>query len=277
MRLPVPGTCSLQLIDDVVSERQAGINAAFFTSISAAWRGKVNEYVAHAGSPEFVATWPAIAQKRTSFLNLYLSPTVGSAHANMLGLLRSHALTLCPSCGEPGRPNTLDHYLPKNIYPHFCVTPLNLFPMCDACQREKGEKTGGALEPRFFLHPYFDVFIGNQVIDLTIQPPFEAPTFQLTPSLALTSEQTAVVTSHLRELKIGERYAHFFRDQHLRLLRLVNQMRASDQDVSATLAGFARSTERPTKNSWEHVFYSAVVATTSLIEYLTSATLPRYL
>src|SRR3546814_3004594 len=59
-------------------------------------------------------------------------------------MLHVHELNHCPACGEPGTPNTLDHYLPKGRYPHFCVTPLNLFPMCDACQQAKGEKTGDA-------------------------------------------------------------------------------------------------------------------------------------
>ena len=67
----------------------------------------------------------------------------------MLQSLRNHDLQLCPACGEAGAPNTLDHYLPKGKYPHFCVTPHNLFPMCDACQRRKGDRTGDENNPRF--------------------------------------------------------------------------------------------------------------------------------
>jgi hypothetical protein len=277
MSLPVPASCSLQMVDDVVAERQGGPNAAFFSLIAPTWREKVEEYIAKGGSPEFIEAWPAVDHKRETFLNLYVSPALGSVQRHALGLLRNHDLTLCPSCGESGRPNTLDHYLPKYRYPHFCVTPINLFPMCDACQREKAEKTGDAAAPRFFLHPYFDVFIAQQVISLLVEPPYEAPTFRLVASPTLTAAQSALVVSHMRELRIAERYAHFFRGQNRRLLRLVDHMRTSAQDISANLTGFAHSAAHPTQNSWDHIFYIAVLSNVDWLDYLTNAALPPYL
>jgi hypothetical protein len=276
MRLPAPSTCSLQYVDDVVAERQNGKNAGFFTKISAAWRAKVQEYIDAGGSPQIVQSWPDIEHKRDSFLNLYLSPTPGSVQGAMLATLRDHGLNLCPACGEAGAPNTLDHYLPKGKYPHFCITPHNLFPMCDACQSEKLEKTGDAISPRFFIHPYFDVFVAEQVLTLSIEPPFEAPTFSLTPSPDLTVEQSSLVESHIRELAISQRYGHFFRGQHRRLIRLVQKMRNSAQDVEATLEAFRTSYETPSENSWEHVFYASVLSNVAFLKYLQDEGLPAF-
>lgn len=226
MRLPPPVQCGVQLVNEVVDERQHGINAAYFEGIREEWVHRVQNYNSHQGSPEFVLRWVGLpGNRKNSFLNLYLAPGVESAQGRMLRSLRDHRLTLCPSCGEMGKPNTLDHYLPKGKYPHFCVTPANLFPMCDSCQKEKLEKTGSVAEPRFFLHPYFDVFIAEQVLTVSIEPPFSAPTFRLTVADNLEPENRAIVESHVRELAIEQRFAHYFREENMRMLRLVSSLR----------------------------------------------------
>ena len=276
MLLAAPATCSLQLVDDVVAERQGGKNAGFFTGISPDWRARVQAYIDGAGSPAVVQTWPDMQHKKNTFLNLYLSPTDGSVQGNMLAAMRDHSLSLCPACGEAGAPNTLDHYLPKGKYPQFCITPYNLFPMCDACQTSKGEKTGDAANPRFFLHPYFDVFIANQVLELSINAPFDTPTFDFGPVGSLTASQRRLVRGHVKELDIIPRYSRFFRNQHQRLLRLVKNLRDADLDVEDNLALFRDNAAIPTQNAWEHVFYNAVLSNNDMLKYLTEEELPAY-
>jgi hypothetical protein len=276
MLLAAPATCSVQLVDDVVAERKGGKNAGFFLGIAKDWRNRVQAYIDAAGSPGSVPTWPDIADKKGSFLNLYLSPTKGSVQGAVLKAMRDHGLSLCPACGEAGAPNTLDHYLPKGKYPHFCVTPHNLFPMCDACQGKKGEKTGDTAAPRFFLHPYFDLFIANQVLELAIKPPFDTPSFDLSAAAGLTATQRALVNRHLLELGIIPRYGVFFRNQHQRLLRLVQSLREAKLDVAENLTIFRDNATHPTRNAWEHVFYHAVVANTDMLTYLTDGDFPAY-
>lgn len=38
----------------------------------------------------------------------------------------------CPYCGQQVV-KTLDHYLPKTLYPTYAITPYNLVPSCEAC------------------------------------------------------------------------------------------------------------------------------------------------
>jgi 5-methylcytosine-specific restriction endonuclease McrA len=277
MPLQQPAGCSMQLVHDVVAERQNGVNASFWNGIEAEWRQRVEEYILHKGSSEFINRWPAVDSHRSKFLNLYSSPSDGSAQSVHLSDLRRHELPLCPACGEAGRPNTLDHFLPKQKYPHFCLTPLNLFPMCDACQMKKSDTSSALGSPRLFIHPYFDVFVAQQVIELSIEPPFSAPTFLLAPRDSLSSSERALVSTHMRELAIVERYAHFFLGQHRRVLRLVSSMRASSQDIEATLLGFRFDATAITPNSWEHIFYSAVLKNADLMDYLKNSVLPPYL
>src|SRR4051812_15781812 len=119
MVLPPPKFDSVALVEKVVAERQNGKNRAFFNSIATEWEQRVQHYVNSCGSPAAVPTWPAIAARRTTLLNLYSAPGDG-VQASILKSLRTHELILCPACGEAGHPNTLDHYLPKGKFPHFC-------------------------------------------------------------------------------------------------------------------------------------------------------------
>src|ERR1700737_4373736 len=102
MILPPPDVCSLDMVDNVVAERAGGVNARFFSSISAEWRARVPHYITYGGSPEHVGTWPAVKHKRQSFHTLYSSPAKGSAQGLVIKSLRDgHNLDLCPACGEP--------------------------------------------------------------------------------------------------------------------------------------------------------------------------------
>lgn len=276
MSLDLPEDCSLALVDHVVAERQNGPNAVLFNGWAAEWRARVQAYLEGGGSPEHVPQWLTVMPHREIFHNLYNSAAPGSAHGNMIGRLRDHNLLLCPACGEPGRPNTLDHYLPKGRYPQFSITPANLFPMCDACQAKKLVKTGNAAEPRFFLHPYFDAFARAQILKLRIDPPFDTPTFALEP-YGVSAPEAALVASHLRELHIPGRYVKFFADQHRRILRNVGRMRATGQDVVGTLETWTFDAADPTPNSWQHVFYDGVLTNPDFMAYLTDAEFPPYL
>lgn len=276
MVLPHPTIDSLSLVDDVVAERQDGKNAGFFSGIREEWRNRVQAYIDSAGSPATVPRWLDIEHKRGSFLNLYVSPSKGSVQASMLTDMRKHNLSLCPACGEAGAPNTLDHYLPKGKYPHFCVTPYNLFPMCDACQTAKKEKTGDVANPRFFLHPYFDVFLAEQVLELSIIEPYSAPTFDLAPAASLGAGERALVSAHVRELDIVARYARFFRNEYQRLLRLAQSLRTAELDVTAYLIVFRDAAAAPSRNAWDHVLYTGVLNDAALLDYVSNGEFPPY-
>lgn len=277
MNLSMPAVDSVQRVIDVVAERANGVNAGFFNGIATEWRQRVQQYIDVAGSPPTVTTWTAVEARKKSFLNLYLAPAEDSVQGRMLRAMREHDLTVCPACGELGRPNTLDHYLPKDLYFHFCITPVNLFPMCDACQLAKGTKVGDAHSARFFIHPYFDAFVADQVLRLEIRPPFDAPSYTFGIVEGLEPSNARLVRDHTRELEIERRYSSFFRGQYRRLLRLVSKMRAAGQDVQETLTTFKHGAMEPSMNAWEHVFYAAVLDNEDLVEYLADAQLPQYL
>ncbi|NIG34265.1 hypothetical protein C1Y43_08655 [Pantoea sp. ICBG 828] len=181
----------------------------------------------------------------------------------------------CPACGEDGTPNTLDHYLPKDIFPEFSVTLVNLFPMCDICQGAKSVKINDEEGKRLFIHPYFDNFIEQQVLILDIREPFNAPSsIELYPHPDIDRELQGLISRHITELEIHARYYRYFQINYLRLLRLVGKMRHKGLNVRGRLENFRDMALEKSINSWGYIFYDGVLRNENLIEYLSNEVLP---
>lgn len=277
-RLPFPQSCSLTLVDAVVAERAHGVNAAYFAGLAIEWRTRVEHYLAERGNPETVATWPTIMAKATSFRTLYGKPGENSSQKPVIEKLRERKLKFCPSCGEEGTPNTLDHYLPQEHYPHFVVTPANLTPMCDACQSAKGTRTTDHHGKRIFLHPYYDDFLVMRVLHLVIGRPFDAPTnFVLQPDPDLPVDIAHQVQRHIDGMELQQRYGSFFRDEYIRLLRLTQEARETEGNIRSNIELFKRMHELRAVNLWPHIFYAAVLADEELLDFLENGDLPELL
>lgn len=277
-RLQPPAVDSVAMIDQLVAERQAGQNADFFTLHSTEWKHRVQTYLDNHGDPSAIPRWPAIHADRSKFQNLYAHPRAGHVQQSIIRALRkNHGLLECPACGDAGVPDTVDHYLPQEHYPHFAVLPHNLAPMCGTCQLAKGSKIGDARSPRFFLHPYFDEAADRQLVTLTINPPFDAPTHALSLLPGLDAAIAAVVMTHLHELDIHARFGRWFTTQYTRLLRNVSGLRDAGSDVGGTLGSFRDAARLAGPNCWDHVFYDGVIGNPLLLAYLAMGDLPVYL
>lgn len=72
----------------------------------------------------------------------------------------------CPFCGH-GVVRTLDHYLPKKMFPALCVDPLNLVPACTDCNHAKGDAQPTRPETTP-LHPYLDRIDNDSWLDAKV-------------------------------------------------------------------------------------------------------------
>lgn len=71
-----------------------------------------------------------------------------------ISLLEAAPMGMCPLCGHRDA-STLDHYLPKALYPRLSVVPINLVPACKDCNT--GKLVSYPINPeQESLHPYFD-------------------------------------------------------------------------------------------------------------------------
>lgn len=75
----------------------------------------------------------------------------------------------CPYC-RLGQVKTLDHFLPKALYPAFSVLPENLVPSCIDCN--DGKNAAPVSSQNLMSHPYYEderiegeVWLGAQIIE----------------------------------------------------------------------------------------------------------------
>ncbi|MDB8437301.1 HNH endonuclease [Turicibacter sanguinis] len=63
-------------------------------------------------------------------------------------------LGICPFCGH-NTATTLDHYLPKQSYPTYAISPINLVASCKDCNTTKSTH-GFEEDEKVLIHPYFE-------------------------------------------------------------------------------------------------------------------------
>lgn len=168
---------------------------------------------------------------------------------------------ICPYCGQR-TVDTLDHYLPKSLYPALAVTPINLVPACGACNKTKLDfKPPDAKD--LILHPYYDdvpkdIWLKARVLDVCGKPVLE---YFADPPPTWPPLWASRVKGHLDTLKLPTLYASHAAEE------LVNN-RKSLQDLH--FAGGAEAVKAHCKevqgsrqaahlNSWQAACYGALV------------------
>jgi len=168
---------------------------------------------------------------------------------------------VCPQCGI-GRVRTLDHYLPKSLFPELSVAPSNLVPTCRDCNFDKQEHHSH--EPRDYLfHPYFDNWDNYRLIAAQV---IYQPRVFLRYSIASPNNAPATVIdrakSHFRVLNLGELYS-MNAGAALAEIKL-NCRRSGVQggapSVSEYLKMQADSAIREEPNGWKAAMYAALAA-----------------
>lgn len=92
----------------------------------------------------------------------YQSGTITSLRENIKDLQIKTITNTCQNCTIDSA-KTLDHILPKSIFPEFIVNPINLFPCCTTCNSYKlttVENGGG----KFYLNLYLDELPAEQYL-----------------------------------------------------------------------------------------------------------------
>jgi len=120
----------------------------------------------------------------------------------------------CPLCGCR-KASTVDHYLPKERYPVFSVTPSNLLPACRDCNTNKSSNSPGS-PSELFIHPYFDEINDYRWLHAVVTN--EGPStleFSINEVEAWDEEMQLRVAYHVKELKLVDEYLY----QANRLLR----------------------------------------------------------
>jgi len=112
----------------------------------------------------------------------------------------------CPFC-DHGVVSTLDHVLPKTVYPVLTVTPDNLVGCCSDCNKVKSNVTPQTARDAT-IHPYFDNVTNKPWLEACIiEGAVAAVIFRTVPQEAWTHELNTRVANQFRLFKLGELYS----------------------------------------------------------------------
>lgn len=165
----------------------------------------------------------------------------------------------CPLCTlKPA--STLDHYLPKSLYPIYSVTPINLIPACRDCNTDKLISYPRNSEEET-LHPYFDdieneIWLKMKVVKINplLFEYYVDPPKYWSDCLKMRTEK------HLLSFNLNELFCSHAQEEFGNIasqLKLLYKM-GGDVGLKAFLFDCYKSRFNNNMNSWQTAFYSGL-------------------
>jgi hypothetical protein len=114
----------------------------------------------------------------------------------------------CPYCGI-GEPNTVDHILPKAIFPEYSFLPLNLIYVCSVCNTSKSDNYRLG-KNRLFINHYIDDFLNLEFTEIVLEvdqlrDPHIKYDFNLNLDNIVSNRNKETIKMHFKELSLFER------------------------------------------------------------------------
>jgi hypothetical protein len=165
----------------------------------------------------------------------------------------------CPLCGHRNV-KTLDHYLPKSLFPALTVTPMNLIPACSDCNKAKlpTAPTAGRNQT---LHPYFDNVETEQwLTGEVVHTSPAAVRFSVTKPDSWTATMAERVRHHFKMMGLGALYATNAAEELENIKYQLESLRQNGgaRAVREYLQESADSRESAHLNSWQTALYKAL-------------------
>lgn len=166
-------------------------------------------------------------------------------------------LDRCPYCGI-GTVSTLDHYLPKSIFPVFSILPNNLVASCKDCNTGKSTSYASTKNTQT-LHPYYDNYTNEQwLYARVLQTSPVSIQFYVNAPASWSQVDRDRVQEHFNSYSLSERFSveaantlAYLRDEFI----LHN---SNSDDIQYELNKKAKTHEHKYKNSWETAMYQAL-------------------
>lgn len=256
------------LVEDLVKDREQGRNKKLFKDFEEDWKEAVLNYAEHEGNPEEISPLNVSKKLKTALINLYLSPN--KTAASIKSELSSHSLTYCPFCGETGRPNTLDHYLPKDVFPEFSISHSNLVPMCDKCQGKKLETYLNEDGSKAFLHPYFD--IDDVVLFVEVEGEYD-PIVKVKLVAESSNVAEELCNSHLKNLGVNSRFIQYFSTRYPNVVMGIckaykGRGDSTEAEVRRYLEAVKLSSESEATNHWDAIIFRSLLKADDWINFI---------
>lgn len=283
-RVTLPEDDSVDIVRRTLDEKQR--HRTFYDLITDDLVSQVRLYRDVSGDPTLIQpmnlrnytdTDHNAEKRKKSLIGLY-TPKEDQLPYSQLERIRKHnGLVVCPSCGEPGRPRTLDHYLPKDKFPEFSINLLNLTPMCDWCQGEKLADYITQDGRKRYIHPYFDE-VNTPLFKIVFAQPYISPLINIAVLDELPPELKRLVSLHLEGISFITRFKEFFKTRYISILRKSRDCRQPNAINIRTILELSLGMEvEKSINSWDAVLYRSILDDHQLMQYLERGELPEVL
>ena len=181
---------------------------------------------------------------------------------------------ICPVCGSLN-PETVDHVLPKDVYPEYAFFTLNLVPAC-SCNTHKGEIYQGTNVGERGLHPYFDKIMLNRIVRCLISENLETPSITLEICCGDIPEKPAVefhINNIVNKTNIinvmNKNWANLLRKPYTSLYLLPKPLNTEQQLTTAINHTLNRyDTYYETPNNWFSIFFAGVYSNPNVVKWL---------
>ncbi len=135
----------------------------------------------------------------------YQSYIIRQLRTRLSGLQAATIRNTCQNCTLIPI-QSMDHILPKELYPEFCINPLNLFPSCQTCNAHKSKSLtkGGK---RLFLNLFLDELPEEQYLFADVRHGKDGIDFKfhLKFSKNIDKSLATLIASHYALLHLPER------------------------------------------------------------------------
>ena len=167
---------------------------------------------------------------------------------------------VCPLC-SCGYVSTLDHYLPKGLFPSISVLPTNLVPACRDCNTSKLAGFGTELE--MSIHPYFDDqrFFTDRWIFAKIR--FEhcvRAEYFVSPPAHWDFVSKRRVKAHFKDLNLQKKYAVAAADELASTADMLSTYLVTEEERVRYLNARATSFRINNVNAWQAALLSALAS-----------------
>jgi hypothetical protein len=185
---------------------------------------------------------------------------------------------ICPMCGSPSPPGTLDHILPKTIYPEYSVFFRNLVPAC-FCNSKRGTTyIGPQNSGARTLHPYFDDCLKDRLFRCRIDGDPAHPRIDIE-ICDPAAEPIAAIEFHLRTVLkktsvlgwLDNEWSKLFRTpDNLLEITPAPPLECTLAQVSAAISTKLAKLDQHygTPNNWNSMFFASLLENVPLLEWL---------
>lgn len=280
-KISLPEDESIEIVKRTLNERIHYKD--FYNRIQADLLFQIKHYIEKCGNPkdiqplilrDYTDSEKAAFNRKKSLIGLYSPKENKLPYLQLEKMRKKNGLVFCPCCGELGRPRTLDHYLPKSVFPEFSIVLLNLTPMCDWCQGEKLQEYVTQDGKKRYIHPYFDD-VNQPLFSITFEPPYSSPIIYYEIKDNLPIELQELVELHLEGINFIERYKAFFKSRYTSILRRAQDGRLPNRTgFRDSLNLFLEMESEKAINSWDAILYRSILEDEALMIFLESEQLP---